>query len=127
MTAGLEQVTEQAIRDTIAARSIRWLINDGVSGIDNTSDIPLEYRLEQNYPNPFNPSTKISFSIPEKSFITLKVYDILGNEVASLLNEEKPAGYYNLDFNASRLSSGVYFYKLKSNGIVQTRKMILEK
>ena len=127
MSAGLEQITAQAMRDTITARSIRWLINGGVSGIENPSNVPIKFSLEQNYPNPFNPSTKISFSIPEKSFITLRVYDILGNEVASLLNEEKPAGYYDVDYDASRLSSGVYFYKLQSNSIVQTRKMILLK
>ena len=92
------------------------------------------YKLEQNYPNPFNPSTKISWQSPVSSWQTLKIYDVLGNEIATLVNEEKEAGSYEVEFNAEKLSSGVYFYQLKvfpANGgvgsFVQTRKMILTK
>jgi hypothetical protein len=95
---------------------------------------PNEFRLEQNYPNPFNPNTKIKYTIPnvslsgvEGSRVQLKVYDVLGNEVATLVNESKPAGSYEVEFNASNLSSGVYFYKLQSGSFVETRKMILLK
>ncbi|MBK7629813.1 MAG: T9SS type A sorting domain-containing protein [Ignavibacteriales bacterium] len=127
MSTGLEQITELAIRDTIAVRSLRWLSENVVVGVDEETNQPTQFVLDQNYPNPFNPTTKISFSISEKSFTTLKIYDILGNEVASLLYEEKPAGRYEIQFDASSLSSGVYLYKLQSNNLVQTRKMILLK
>jgi hypothetical protein len=85
------------------------------------------YYLSQNYPNPFNPSTKISYNIGEPGLVQLKVYNILGVEVADLVNEYKNAGEYSTDFNALNLSSGVYFYSLTVNNFVQTRKMILEK
>ena len=88
--------------------------------------------LYQNYPNPFNPSTKIRFTIPsvtlsgvEGSRVQLKVFDILGSEVATLVNEEKPAGTYEVDFNAINLSSGVYIYTLKVNGVSYSKSMIL--
>lgn len=85
------------------------------------------FRLEQNYPNPFNPTTKIKFSISDFQSTNLKIYDILGNEVATLLNEYKPAGEYEIEFNASDLPSGIYIYQLKSGSAVQTRKMTLLK
>ena len=86
-----------------------------------------QFRLEQNYPNPFNPSTVISYSVPTSSFINLKVYDVLGNEVAVLVNEEKQVGNYEIDFNATELTGGVYFYQLTTNTFVDTKKMILIK
>ena len=85
------------------------------------------FDLVQNYPNPFNPSTKISWQSPVTSHQILKVYDVLGNEVATLVNEERPAGSYEIDFNASKLSSGIYFYKLLSGAFISTKKMILMK
>ena len=104
--------------------------------------LPNEFALEQNYPNPFNPSTKIRYSIPtppassplikgrnEVGFVTLKVYDILGNEVATLVNEEKPVGTYEVEFNSAssnkHLASGVYFYQLKADNFLETKKMVL--
>jgi hypothetical protein len=78
----------------------------------NLMDKPLEYSLMQNYPNPFNPATTISYSIPNYGLVTIKVYDILGTEVASLVNENKGAGYYSIEFNASELPSGIYFYTI---------------
>ncbi|MDP2364056.1 MAG: hypothetical protein Q8M94_09835, partial [Ignavibacteria bacterium] len=104
MTAGIEQISNQSISDTLVVRIIRWLAENVVVGVENTSSLPIQFVLEQNYPNPFNPSTKIGFTIPEKSFTSLKIYDILGNEVASLLNEEKSAGHYEVQYDASRLS-----------------------
>ncbi|WP_304042964.1 YCF48-related protein [Ignavibacterium album] len=103
------------------------------SSPSNVDDInsPKEFYLFQNYPNPFNPTTKIRFNIPdvgsELAQTVLKVFDILGNEVAALLNEYKPAGTYEVNFDASHLSSGVYFYQLKAGNFTQTRKMILLK
>lgn len=94
---------------------------------DNTKVIPDAFVLQQNYPNPFNPSTTIKYSIPTSEFVTLKVYDILGNEIATLVDEEKPAGSYEVNFQASNLSSGIYFYALQAGSYTQTKKMILMK
>ncbi|HSP88659.1 MAG TPA: T9SS type A sorting domain-containing protein, partial [Ignavibacteriaceae bacterium] len=85
------------------------------------------YSLSQNFPNPFNPTTNIEFHIPGSGFVSLKVYDVLGREIATLVNEEKPAGSYEVEFNATSLSSGIYFYELKAGNFIQTRKMILIK
>ncbi|MDZ7625231.1 MAG: T9SS type A sorting domain-containing protein [Ignavibacteriaceae bacterium] len=85
--------------------------------------LPEQFTLEQNYPNPFNPSTTIRYSIPSSEFVTLKVYDVLGNEVATLVNEEKPAGSYEMNFNAAGLSSGIYFYALQAGSYTQTGKI----
>jgi len=89
--------------------------------------IPVELALEQNYPNPFNPSTSIQYTISNQQFVSLKVYDILGNKVATLVNSEKPAGVYEIEWNASNVPSGVYFYQLKTGSFVQTKKMLLLK
>jgi hypothetical protein len=86
-----------------------------------------EFALDQNYPNPFNPSTKINYSIKEKSNVELKIFDLLGGEVATLVNEEKSPGNYEVFFDASKLSSGVYLYTIKAGSFVQTRKMLLMK
>lgn len=86
-----------------------------------------QFKLEQNYPNPFNPSTRISYSVPATTDVNLKVFDIMGNEVATLVNKEQPAGNYQIDFDASNLSGGVYFYQLTTNSFVDTKKMILIK
>lgn len=91
------------------------------------SALPDKFSLSQNYPNPFNPSTTIDFSIPVKSNVVLKVYDVVGNEVATLVNEERSAGTYNVNFNAKSHSSGVYYYTLKTENFTQTKKMILMK
>ncbi len=89
--------------------------------------LPSEFSLNQNYPNPFNPSTTISYSLPITSVVSIKVYDILGRQVAALVNEEKPAGSYKIDFNRDNFSSGVYIYSMRANGFVQNMKMILLK
>ncbi len=88
---------------------------------------PCLYKLSQNYPNPFNPSTIIKYSIPETGYIKLKVYDILGNEVATLVKEEKTPGNYSVEWDASSLASGVYFYRIQAGSFVDTKKMILIK
>ncbi|RKY91854.1 MAG: hypothetical protein DRQ01_07045 [Ignavibacteriae bacterium] len=97
------------------------------AGVSENNAIPNTFELHQNYPNPFNPSTTISYSVPEIEFVTLKVYDVLGKEVATLINEEKQAGSYEVEFGAQNLSSGIYFYKLQAGSFVETRKMILLK
>jgi hypothetical protein len=105
--------------------------NTGPTSIENEQETPENFSLEQNYPNPFNPSTKIRFSIPVEEFVILKVFDVLGNEVALLLNENKPAGNYEIDFSAGsigdeeNIASGIYFYKIQTGKFTQTKKMIL--
>ncbi len=94
---------------------------------DESNRIPDDYRLEQNYPNPFNPSTTIKFSIPEKSNIELTVYNQLGEFIQTLVNEEKTSGNYEVTFNAQSLSSGVYFYQIRANNFVSTKKLVLLK
>ncbi|MCW8804486.1 MAG: Omp28-related outer membrane protein [Ignavibacteriaceae bacterium] len=111
-----------------------------VTGLDDLETVPSKFVLEQNYPNPFNPSTTIRYSIPtviasetkQSQLITLKVYDVLGNEVATLVNEEKTAGSYEVEFAGhsdagQNLTSGIYFYKLQTGSIVETKKMLLLK
>ena len=93
---------------------------------ENLSTIT-DSRLLQNYPNPFNPNTKIEYQIPELSFVTIKVYDVLGNEVRTIVNEEKAAGSYGIKFDGSGLTSGIYFYRLQAGSIVETKKMVLIK
>ena len=88
---------------------------------------PLEFDLNQNYPNPFNPSTTISWQSPVDNFVTLKVFDVLGREVALLVNEYKEAGTHSIEFNASELSSGIYMYSIQIGSYIETRKLILQK
>ena len=98
------------------------------SEIENKIDqMPSDYSLSQNYPNPFNPTTSLQYAIGSRQFVTLKVYDLLGREIATLVNEEKPAGEYEVEFNGSNLPSGIYFYQLKAGQFSETKKMILLK
>ena len=96
-------------------------------GEESSNESPVDFSLSQNYPNPFNPSSTIQFQIPNSSFVNLKVYDVLGNEVATILNEAKLAGSHTVEFDASQLSSGIYYYQLKTGDFVQTKKMTLIK
>ena len=108
-----------------------------VADVKSGAEIPTVYKLGQNYPNPFNPSTTIKYSIPSNKtplmrgvvgvFVTLKIYDILGREVETLVNEQQKAGNYEVNFDASTLSSGIYFYRLQSYSFVESKKMILIK
>ena len=104
------------------------LIPEVISGIQEGSlQYPDKFKLFQNYPNPFNPGTSIQYALGSGQFVTLKVYDVLGNEVAVLVNEEKPAGTYELTWNAYNLPSGVYYYQIQAGSYTDTRKMILLK
>ena len=101
---------------------------DFVTDVEPVSEvIPSDFALEQNYPNPFNPSTTINFSIPVEGFVTLDVYNTIGQKVASLVNETKTAGTYQVDFDAATLTSGIYFYKISTGNFSETKKMILMK
>ena len=127
-----------------------WLIGDNgciahtttggnVTSVDNENEIPLQFSLEQNYPNPFNPSTSILYAVSSRQFVSLKVYDVLGNEIETLVNEEKPAGTYEVTWNGvsakGGYAAGVYFYQLKAvdpstgsgQGFISTKKMMLLK
>lgn len=121
-------------KDTVNVSSSEgdFLITFYVLGEDSTTSVnqnfintPIQYELFQNYPNPFNPNTKITYSIPYSSFVSLKVYNILGKEIATLVNEEKTVGKYEVNFNAKNLSSGVYFYRIEAGKFLDTKKFIL--
>lgn len=99
----------------------------GGSVSSENSSIPTDYKLEQNYPNPFNPSTTIKFSLPKTSDVKLQVIDVLGKVVETLVDEEVKAGNYKINFDASRLSSGVYYYTIKTNSFKESKRMILLK
>jgi flagellar assembly factor FliW len=89
--------------------------------------IPIEFSLSQNYPNPFNPTTKIEYSIPKAGLVRLKVYNLLGREVAAIVNQSQAAGKYSVNFNAGLLSSGLYFYKIQVGNYFLIKKMLLMK
>jgi len=116
--------------DSLAFGTISYPITDVEY---EEAPIPSSFKLEHNYPNPFNPTTVINYQIPQKGFVTLKIFDVLGNEVAALVNEEKSAGSYEVEFNAISLASGVYIYRMKVNdpetssgqGFIQSKKMVL--
>jgi len=110
---------------------LKQIDNDGKYEYSSVVSIdlnaPNQYALNQNYPNPFNPSTIISYTIPINGFVTLKVFDVLGQEIITLLNEEKPVGSYEVEFNTKGLPSGIYFYRLQAGNFIQTKKMVLMK
>jgi Secretion system C-terminal sorting domain len=102
--------------------------NGGVLTAINTSPVlPDQIELFQNYPNPFNPTTTIRYVIPKESFVTIKVYNLLGKEIATLVNDKKSAGSYSVDFNTNNFASGIYFYKLLSGTYTATKKMVILK
>ena len=116
--------------------TIHKMTSSGVTSVDSQDKLPEIYELAQNYPNPFNPSTVISYQMPVNGKVTLKVYDVLGNEIAVLVDEYKPAGNYEVEFNANshsgnsktgNLSSGIYFYQLRAGSFVESKKMVLLK
>lgn len=136
---------EVSARDTTAPNSgiiqvdaITWRLPTGIVNVRNEDQIPSRYSLSQNYPNPFNPSTTIEYHLPTASHVLLRVYDVLGRGVATLVNENKSAGVYTVSFDASELAGGVYFYRLQvtpwrdgalalTGNYVQTRQMVLLK
>jgi plastocyanin len=97
-----------------------------VNSVDEKTQ-PEKFQLNQNYPNPFNPTTSLQYAVSSRQFVTLKVYDLSGREVARLVNEEKPGGEYEVVFNGTNLPSGIYFYQLKAGEFSETKKMILLK
>ena len=98
-----------------------------MTDISERTVLPTEFKLEQNYPNPFNPSTTIKFAIPERSNVLIKIYDPLGSEVKTLINEEMEQGWYTKEFNAVSLASGFYIYRMQAGKYVSIKKMLLLK
>ncbi len=107
----------------LAYASLTELVN--TTSVEDENNSPSDFVLYQNYPNPFNPATVIKYNIPYQANVSLRVYDMLGNEITTLVNESKSAGDYEAVFNADNLSSGIYFYKLIAGDVVQTKKMVL--
>ncbi|MBI5403623.1 MAG: T9SS type A sorting domain-containing protein [Ignavibacteriae bacterium] len=118
MTSGAGQANRPNACFTMTAAS-------GTGPVSNI--VPKEYSLNQNYPNPFNPVTKINFEVPKQGFVSLKIFDVLGREVKTLVNEVKTPGVYSIDFNGAELSSGVYFYRMESAEFTDIKKMMLIK
>ena len=99
-----------------------------VTGSEKVHDLkvlPPRYGIDQNYPNPFNPTSTIKYTLPKESHITFIIYDILGREIATLVNETQEAGYKSVQFNASNLASGIYFYRLQAGAFTETKKLLL--
>ncbi|MBK6875021.1 MAG: T9SS type A sorting domain-containing protein [Ignavibacteria bacterium] len=104
------------------------IVYGDMNGLTNTeSTLPKTYSLSQNYPNPFNPNTNIRYDLPQDNFVTIKVYDVLGKEVLTLVNEYKQAGRYLVSFNAANFSSGIYFYTIQAGEYEYTRRMTMLK
>jgi hypothetical protein len=122
-----EQLNDVTIADSLVKRSVDWL-TEGII-LDNPDDgyVVKSYSLEQNYPNPFNPATNISYSIPQESQVSLKIYDVMGREVVELVNGKQTAGNYKVQFDASSIASGTYFYKLSAGEFISVKKMVLLK
>ncbi|HSL89381.1 MAG TPA: T9SS type A sorting domain-containing protein [Ignavibacteriaceae bacterium] len=130
ITGTLGQVNvNQSTTTSFKLQSGFWYLyyQDVIVNVEEEDLLPLTYKLEQNYPNPFNPSTIIKFAVPERTRVLIKVYDILGGEITSLVNEELDAGRYEKTFDASTLSTGVYIYRIQAGSYVNTKKMLLIK
>ena len=123
---GVKNLSELTVSGSLN-KGIPVIIKPLITGVENKNSVPIGFNLSQNYPNPFNPTTNIKFDLPKESNVTLKVYNTIGEEVVTLVNEVKPAGNYEVKFDASGLASGTYIYKLTAGDIVQTKKMILLK
>jgi hypothetical protein len=126
-------LTVDGMRNSDLRISFQMSYNGEVTGTDDETEIDIsEFSLEQNYPNPFNPVTMIKYTIPqnekrETKNVTLIVYDILGNKISTLVDEQKSSGSYEVKFNGNDLSSGIYFYQLKAGDFISTKKMLLIK
>ncbi len=124
--------TEVSLTDQSWMRPDAWGYLEVINGPTSVNDaventLPTVYSLSNNYPNPFNPTTKIKYDLPRESMVTLKVFDVLGREVTTLVSQNQKAGYYEVNFNASQLATGVYIFRIQANDFVQTKKMMLVK
>jgi glucuronoarabinoxylan endo-1,4-beta-xylanase len=120
-------VSDGSFTDTLEASSITTFVADATTGVTSTPTVPQAYTLSQNYPNPFNPTTRIEYTVPRAGDVSLKVYNLLGQEVATLFEGMRQPGRYEATFNASGLPSGVYFYQLRAGNFMETKKLLLLK
>ena len=127
LTPDLVSATVHNVFGVTGTHPLEDVVTGGLAVEEISNEVPSVYSLKQNYPNPFNPTTNIQFAIPKAGFVTMKVYNLLGQEVSTLVDEYKNAGTYKVDFNASNLSSGVYFYKIDAGNYTNVKKMILMK
>lgn len=130
MGFGFEAINTEATREAVMQRVIGFLDGSIVVNVDDNGTnrfLPSHVTLEQNYPNPFNPSTTIRYELPKQVLVSLKVYNVLGQEVASLVSEVQIAGKHQVEFHGENLSSGVYFYRLQAGEFVDTKKLVLLK
>jgi hypothetical protein len=128
----MDRQTEKPVAAALRSAYLPYANKDGlIVGVqqDKENSLPSKFHLEQNYPNPFNPNTVISYKLAVNSYVTLKIYDLLAREVATLVDEYKPAGIYNYQLLTEnyQLSSGIYFYTLKTGNFIETKKMLLLK
>jgi hypothetical protein len=106
---------------------VQAALQELITDVQKEDDVPVAYSLKQNYPNPFNPSTTIEYSLPDNELVKIKVYDVLGNEITTLVNDIQSAGTYKVSFDAKNLSTGVYFYRISAGNFQEIRKMIFLK
>ncbi|HEY6435246.1 MAG TPA: discoidin domain-containing protein, partial [Ignavibacteriaceae bacterium] len=124
----VELILQESNENTMASIwEIEFYGPDRFYKMNNGTELPTSFMISQNYPNPFNPSTTFSYSIAKQSKVLIRIYDIIGNEIETLVSEEKPVGTYELTWDASNLPSGVYLYQLTAGDFIQTKKMILMK
>mgnify|MGYP002864293075 CR=1 FL=1 len=127
LMAGAYADDSQPEGDNPVANKTKIFFENPLNNENQENIKPNVYALNQNYPNPFNPMTKINFALPKQGFVTLKIYDITGREIQTLVNEVKQAGHYTVDFNGAHLSSGVYFYRIQSGNFSSVKRMVLVK
>lgn len=128
-TLGQPIIGTASNNDNIQQAGFWYTTFDIITSVEQIEDdlLPTEFRLEQNYPNPFNPSTTIQFAVPKASQVTITIYDVLGRRVATLVDEKYQPGTYKVTFEADELASGVYIYRIQTEGFVQSRKLMLLK
>ncbi|HZW38801.1 MAG TPA: T9SS type A sorting domain-containing protein [Ignavibacteriaceae bacterium] len=124
-----DMILDSSNRIIIATNSGIYRSKESINvvSVENEMYLPQSFSLEQNYPNPFNPNTTIKFNLPEQNYVTIKVFDVLGREIKTLMNEEKSSGTYEINFSVEDLTSGVYFYRIDAGKYSETKKMLLMK
>jgi len=120
-------VTIQAISNGLSVTTSQFIAGSGIVDVQKINTIPTVYNLSQNYPNPFNPTTQIQFALPKESFVKLSVYNVIGQEIQVLVNKNMSAGNYKVNFDASKLNSGMYLYRIETADYTSVRKMLLVK
>ncbi len=126
-TSGLPDIPPNYYREFVIEATGHYTVGSDRDKLSTIQNFPTIFKLYQNYPNPFNPKSTIKFDLPKEVNVTIKVYDLLGKEVKTLVNEFKKAGFHQVEFDASNYASGVYFYRIEAGSFVQAKKMVLVK